>query len=182
MRRVREWCIGPEADDASDWREALSRSRIPEGYWGGTPAAIKDPELRGWLERTLESAPQWLGQGVGFYLHGPLNSGKSSIAAILAMDAVRRCERVLWLPVRDVPAVRFGEQPQVAAALQRADVLVLDDLGAERFRLESAAGSALEEVARIVYDRGRSLITTSNISWEDFPGQYSDIEPFVSLC
>jgi len=114
-------------------------------------------------------------------LHGPLNSGKSSVAAVLAMDCVKRAEVVTWIPVRDIPAVRFGEKPEIKSRLSRTDVLIIDDLGSEGFRLQSAAGAALEETARVVYDRGRTLILTSNIHWDDLPSQYSEIAPFVSV-
>jgi DNA replication protein DnaC len=166
------------------WPGVLRDAEIPERYWTAGLAAITADELRKFGESvTLD--PKWLREGFGYYLHGPLCSGKSSFAAILAQDALMRCERVLWLAVRDVPTAMFREGDRGKALsdkLHTADVVVMDDLGAERFRLSSAAGTALEEVIRIVYDRNRSLLVTSNVSWGDFGNVYgSENPPLVSV-
>jgi DNA replication protein DnaC len=185
-RRIRDRVINPD-EEPSGWRLALEEAGIPAKHWGAAVETIREGSVRNWLAGALSNAATWLSDGVGFYLHGPLNSGKSGSAAVLAMDALRRCERVLWLPVRDVPLVRFreGERGKLLDdRLQRADLLVLDDLGAERFRLSSAAGPALEETLRIVYDRDRSVIITSNIAWDEFisTSPYArEAEPLVSV-
>lgn len=185
MRVIRDRVRSPESDPAG-WREALDDANLPEGYRSASVAAIA-PGERLWIAAALESFPSLLGKGHGYYIHGNLNAGKSSLAAILLMDAVQRCERALWLPVRDVPMARFREGARGAwldDRLARCDLLVLDDLGAERFRLSSAAGPALEEAVRIPYDRGRSIIITSNMPWETFisTSPYAtDMPPLVSV-
>jgi DNA replication protein DnaC len=177
-RRLREPSRNPD-DLPRLYREA----HIPERYWRAAPCNINDQALRTRVERVLPH--DWLGSGLGFFIHGPYNSGKSSIAAIFAMDAVQRFERVTWLPVRDVPRTIFRENDFAKAVDDRrrtSDVVVLDDLGSERFRLATAAGSALEEVARTAYDRNRSLIVTSNRSWRQFCEEYGrEAEAFVSV-
>ena len=186
MRRVRDHSPRRNPDeDPQHFYECLRASNLPERYWRSTPDKIKGDELRAWVERQLATEKEWLSEGKGLYLMGDLNSGKSSIAAMLLMDAVRRCESALWLSVRDVPTVRFreGERGQaLSARLDTCDLLVLDDLGSERFRLSSAAGAALEETVRILYDRGRSLIVTANVSWRQLDVQYgAEAGPFVSV-
>lgn len=184
MRRVRDHRRDPE-DDPSRWKDALRAANLPERYWSATADAIKGYDLRAWVIRQLDAEKQWLAEGKGWYLMGDLNSGKSSIAAIFLKDAVMRCERALWLSVRDVPTARFREGDRgkmLADKLDHCDLLVLDDLGSERFKLSSAAGAALEETARILYDRGRSLIVTANLSWRQLGEQYrAEAEPFVSV-
>lgn len=158
---------------------------MPPRYWGATVKVIKAEQVARWAREALRRAPEWLAQGQGWYVQGALNAGKSSLAAILLMDALKRCERCLWLNVRDVARVRFHEGAEAEAIddqLRACDLLVLDDLGAERFKLSSAAGGALEEVIRIVYDRERPLIVTSNMSWRQFGLQYGEeAEPVVSV-
>lgn len=172
-------------DDRGEWRDALSAARIPERYWTATPEAIKTPALTVRVRALLKELPVWLSEGRGHYLHGPLGTGKSSIAAILAMDALCRCERVTWLAVRDVPGTRFRETEELRRLddrLRTTDLLVLDDLGAERFRLASAAGTALEEVVRMIYDRKRSLVISSNVGWQAFLRDYGrEAEPLMSV-
>jgi DNA replication protein DnaC len=185
-RRIRDRVLNPD-DDLADWRRSLTDANIPEKYWGSTVEAVREPRVKLWLSQAVANSANWLSDGHGFFIHGPLNAGKSSCAAIFAMDALRRCERVLWLPVRDVPLVRFheGERGKMLdEKLHRADLLVLDDLGSERFKLSSAAGPALEETIRIMYDRNRSIIVTSNMEWGEFSARSDyavQAKPLVSV-
>ncbi len=184
MRRVRERLRGPE-DGPDQWAHLLADANIPERYQRARVDALTPGSaVRTWLESATNAAQDWMGTGRSFYLHGPFESGKSSAAAIIAADAVARCECVLWLPVRDVPAVRFREDDRAKrlnTRLSSTDLLILDDLGSERFKHDGAAGSALEETIRIMYDRERSVIITSNVRWESFPDTYARIPPLVSV-
>jgi len=179
-RRVRDRVITPEDDG---WARGLAAAHLPDRYKDSAIEVITLPSLRTWLTQATETAADWMAEGFGYYLHGPFNGGKSSAAAILLMEAVRRCERALWLPVRTVPGVRFREGPRNAALddyLQECDFLVLDDLGSEKFRLDSAGGAALESTVRIMYDRRRTVVMTANVSWRTFPAAYADAGALVS--
>lgn len=179
---VRERRLNPDdPEDDGQWRQALSRARIPARHWSARQELVKGD--RRWLDESLAHPEKWAGKGYGFFINGPFNTGKSAAAALLAMEFVRRCHVVLWLSVREVPAVRFreGELGLLNDLLQRVDLLVLDDLGSERFRMESAAGAALEEVIRIIYDRNRSVILTSNKGWDEFEGVYAMAPALVSI-
>ena len=184
MRRVRDYVIDPEDPERLDeWREVLIKSRIPEKFWTCTAKAITAPDVRTFVEEAIENAKTWLGRGTGFYLHGGFNSGKTGVMCILGMDACRRGDCVTYLALRDLAGVRFRETKEfelVNDRLYRTDVLLLDDLGSERFRLLSAAGAAMEETVRIVSEKARSVIATSNISWKRFPDHYAEVEAFVS--
>lgn len=163
----------------------LDEARIPERYRYATVQAVKNAPLSRWLQSKMEFPGEWLGEGFGFYLHGAFNGGKSSAAALLGMDAIMRVEKVLWLPVADVPRVRFREDDEakkIDLRLRTCDLLILDDLGAERFRLTTAAGTALEETVRAVYDRNRSVVISSNIKWERLSATYGqDLPGFLSV-
>lgn len=172
---------GPDADPLR-WDRLLSEANIPERYRRATIDMVRGEAA--WLLGALEDPNGWLGNGYGYYIHGPNNTGKSSAAAILAMDVVRRCECVTWLPVRDVPGVRFREGPreiELHERLYRSDLLVLDDIGAETYRREGAGGGALEAVIRILYDRDRSVLYTSNAGWAQFQGGYAGVPSLVSV-
>jgi DNA replication protein DnaC len=185
VRRIRPHSLTPDDDGRDRFEQRLRESNLPERYWSARVETIESPKLRSTVQSLLNTVPSWLGEGRGWYIMGDLNAGKSSIASMLLMDAVRRAERPLWLPVRDVPGVRFREDDRKRALDERlavCDLLVLDDLGAERFKLSSAGGTALEETVRIVYDRARSLIVTSNLSWRQMEQQYgAEQAPFVSV-
>ena len=181
MTWIRERLLDPNDDEERDtWLAAMRRSRIPQRFWDATAAQVKGDSR--WIQQALTQPVAWAGTGAGFFLHGPFNTGKSAAAALLARDFVERCHVVMWLSVRDVPGMRFRETDELKAlddTLRRVDLLVLDDLGAERFRLGSAAGAALEETVRIVYERKRSVVFTSNKAWDQFQATYS--VGFVSI-
>jgi DNA replication protein DnaC len=179
---VRERRLNPDdPDDVGGWNAALKRARIPDRYWAASPAQVKgDPR---WLQKALAYPEEWAGKGYGFHISGPFNTGKTACAALLMMEFIRRCHSVLWLSVREVPGVRFHDGALAALddRLQTADMVVLDDLGAERFKIDGPAGAALEETVRIVTERGRSITFTSNDAWESFPITYAAMPAFVSV-
>ena len=183
MTWVREHRLSlSDPEDRQRIDAAMRRSYIPERYWHANPELVKGNNK--WMHQALSNPEGWAGEGYGFYLHGQFNTGKSAAACILARDFVLRAHKVLFLKVSDVPRVRFheGEEGEALdARLRASDLLVLDDLGSERFRLDSAAGAALEEVARVMYDRQRPIIYTSNKSWDEFHHTYATVPAFVSV-
>lgn len=176
-RRIRDRI--PE--EPGEWREALIRARIPARYQRATAESIKPRHLCQWVMGVC-SDPVWLAEGRGFILVGPLETGKSSIAALLAMEALMRAEGVLWLAAREIPGVMFRDGPEnteLRDQLEDADLLVIDDLGAEGFRVDRAGGAALEAAIRVLYDHDRSVIVTSNLGIPRLRAEYP--EPLVSV-
>lgn len=180
MAWIRERRFGPE--DGTQWFAALKRARIPERYWSAQLAAVKDDAR--WLHEAINHPEAWADKGWGFYINGPFNTGKTAAAALLAMEFVKRCHHVLWLAVREIPGVRWRQNDALAALdtrLGTADMVVVDDLGAENFKVDSLAWTTLEETVRIVTERGRSVTFTSNTAWESFPAVYRALPAFVSV-
>lgn len=172
-RRVRDRIFpGPDPEPGA-WKSALDRARIPQRYRMARLEAIKDAELTTWASGLLDAPGRWLGEGYGIMFVGAYRSGKSSLAAIFAMDAIQRCEAVLWTTARQIPGIMFREDAAGFDALHRCDLLVLDDLGSEAYRLEGGGGSALEAAVRNVYDRQRSILVTSNLN----PARIKDSYP-----
>ncbi len=181
MRRIRDRRMGPDVDPHA-WIQALDRASIPARYRLATIEAIEASLIREWAQRTVDNPGPWLGEGLGFLLCGQLRTGKSCLAALLAMDAVARCERVLWAAARDVPGIMFRDgarNEELNDRLRDADLLVIDDLGAEGYSMNRGGGAALEGAMRIIYDNQRSLIVTSNLGATQLRGHYP--EPLVSV-
>jgi hypothetical protein len=171
-RRIRDRIRGPQ-DDLARWYRLLKDANVPELVRDATIDQVRGNT--GWLSHALDHPEVWLGRGFGYYIQGQLCTGKSSVAGLLIMDAISRCEVCTWLPVRDVPGVRFMETDRLKALherLYRSDLLVLDDIGSETFKLSGPAGGALEAVVRIIYDRNRSVVYTSNMLWQAFIQTY----------
>jgi DNA replication protein DnaC len=173
-RRIR--ARSPERDPALDpgrWCKLLTDANVPELVRDATLEMVRGDKA--WLQGALTQPEEWLGRGFGYYIQGQLCTGKSSAAGLLIMEAVRRCEVCTWVPVRDVPGVRFMENDRLKALherLYRSDLLVLDDIGSESYRLAGAGGAALEAVVRIMYDRNRTVVYTSNLAWQTFANTY----------
>ena len=168
MRRMRDRTRGPDQDPIR-WAEVLREANLPERYWTARSDALRPGDLRQWVEHAEAHPEEWLYTmpGRGWLLLGELNSGKSSLAAILLMEALRRCETGLWLAAREVPGVMFRDGERAAALhdrLQVADLLVVDDLGSEGYRADRPGGAALEGAIRTLYDRGRPIIVTGNLN------------------
>lgn len=178
-RRVRDRIFPGEDPEPGAWKAALERARIPTRYRRASLEAIRNAGLVAWARGLLDTPERWLGEGYGVLFVGPYRSGKSSLAAIFAMDAIARCEKVLWTAAREIPGIMFREDEDAYHALRRADLLIIDDLGAEKYRLDGGGGAALEGAVRDVYDRERSILVTSNLS----PGKIKDTYPegFVSV-
>lgn len=173
VRSIRDRVFPGEDPEPGAWALALDRARIPHRYRRATLEAIRDPELVTWARSLLDAPGRWLGQGFGLMFVGPYRSGKSSLGALFAMDAIQRCERVLWTAAREIPGIMFREDAAGFDALKRADLLVIDDLGAEKYRLDGGGGAALEGAVRSIYDRERSVLVTSNLS----PARIKDVYP-----
>lgn len=177
---VRERRLDP-VEEPQEWAAALRRARVPARYHTATVEQVRGDAR--WLAQATENPSWWADHGWGFYICGPFNTGKTACAALLAMEMIRRCHEVLWLAVREVAGMRFHEGALGAldTRLETADVLVLDDLGGERWKLDGPAGTALEETVRIMTERGRCVFITSNVPWTDFPHAYGAIPALVSI-
>lgn len=176
MRRIRDRVLSQQSDPQR-WVDALDRANIPNRYRQATAGAIRHPRIHKWVLDTVDNPGPWLGEGLGFLMVGQLRTGKSCLAGLLAMDAVARCEVVLWLAAREVPGVMFRDGQRNADLHDRllgADLLVIDDLGAEGYSMQRAGGSALEGAMRIIYDMQRSLVVTSNLGDGELRGKYPE--------
>jgi len=123
-------------------------------------------DLIAWAEM-----PQATRQNV--LLRGASGAGKTHLAVALCRELHRRGEAALFVCVPDLlyrmrEAMQYPEQAaELADAVESADVLVLDDLGAER-----STEYAEEQIFRIVnarYNAARPLVVTTNIA--DTAGQ-----------
>lgn len=179
-RRIRDRILNAP-DKVMMLQQAFEQAAVPGRYRAPSIEAINQP-VRKTVEDLVERAPEWLGEGKGFVLSGPLNAGKSSVAGILLREALYRCETGLWLAARDIPGVIFRDTERnkmLNEQLRAADVLVIDDLGAESFRADGAGGGALETAIRIMYDSNRSVLVTTNLAAGQLANHYP--EPVVSV-
>lgn len=140
--------------------------------------AFRDIPAAGWrfdhavvtpqLAKAKEYAANWDSfkqDGIGLLLFGDVGTGKSYAAGCIANDLIDRMESVLFVGMADVVnrmQGNFGaDRDRYIKSLMRPDLLILDDLGAER---NTSFGK--ERVFDVVDKRlltGKPMIVTTNI-------------------
>lgn len=114
-------------------------------------------------ERVLQYIKDWdkmLESGVGLLLWGDVGTGKSTSAAYIVQELKKR-----YVPAIMTNFAQFGDVRDELPSFNGVDLLVLDDLGAER-----QSEFMLERVFEIVDSRARvkkPTIYTTNLSLED---------------
>lgn len=158
------------------WREQtsqqrLAEARIPKRYQHCTLAnfVAYNESLEKAVARARTLAVDFPAVGSGLFLEGQPGVGKTHVAVAVLKDVIERTgARGLFYDIRDLlriirstydPAIRTTEV-EVLRPVMRADLLVLDDLGAEK------TSEWVEETMNLIvntrYNERRTTIFTSN--------------------
>ena len=119
---------------------------------------------------------RFLDEGTNVLLLGPPGVGKTALAVGLGLRAVEAGHRIFFVACHDLvtrhrKACRADREDRLLAALLRPKLLILDEVGYTP--LERPEATFLFEVIAKRYDRGKSIIVTSNKSW----GAWGEILP-----
>jgi DNA replication protein DnaC len=163
------------------WREAatakaLADARIPRRYHHCNLAGFRDYNER--LKKAKAFAAKFVASfpvvDRGFFLLGPPGVGKTHLAVAVLIQGIRtRGARGLFYDTRDLlrlirstydPVVRTTEL-EVLRPVMESDLLVLDDLGAEK--TSEWVEETLNLIVNTRYNERRTTIFTSN--YEDKP-------------
>lgn len=137
-------------------------------------------EMKGWTFENQEGIPEkalhaaqnyvaeferMLDSGSGLLLYGPVGTGKTYTAACICNEVIQngRTARMTTLPMIIAEMQdQFSSRNEILQRLNRVDLLVLDDLGAER------TSSYMQETMFTVIDQRligrRPLIVTTNMT------------------
>ena len=137
---------------------------MPAAGWRFESAAVTTPQLakaRGYAQNWDEFKKA----GIGLLLFGNVGTGKSYAAGCIANALIDRLESVLFVGMSDVVnrmQGNFGtDRDSYMTSLMRPELLILDDLGAER---NTSFGK--ERVFDVINRRrltGKPMIITTNI-------------------
>lgn len=155
---------------ASEFRFKCFQAGIPQRFVG---REFSDYRIAPTNDRAVKIARGFIEKrpGRGLYLYGTTGTGKTFLASLIAQSFIRDGKNVAFY---DMPALlgaiknTFDTQESTSALIDRickTDLLILDDMGAER-----VTDWTTEQLYLIVnrrYNEGRPLIATSNF---DFSG------------
>lgn len=171
-RRQRE--RGPRRTSAQrvDWTTGEGQARLAGKM---RSAGIPEQYRMATLERcrVQEDVEHWdihavplIEAGRGHVIFGPVGTGKSSTAALLAAAAIRKGKSVKWAYVPDLCDRMLDQyrRQSVRAEHTLPDVLVLDDFGVRPFT--NFEIGMLDQIVEKRYSGRKTMIVTTNLTIE----------------
>lgn len=166
-------------------------ARIPRGFWGVSIDAIPDFEykrkIKSWTKKFIDHVRR-REPFPGLYLHGPLGSGKSAIAARLLAILTDSGIPGLWMDYSEIvdiatndPIVNDGTNQGLWDYANSARIVVIDDVG--RGIAENAFTQLqtrrVEELLRSRWSQGLATIVTSNGTLDSL--READLDSLASI-
>lgn len=152
--------------------EALREAGIPDPGLRAKTFSTSDPSPQlSQAMKYVDAWPRMAEYNIGMLLWGSTGSGKTHAGACIANALIDRGIRAGISSTAELMAVAYNDRPATIRRLIGFDLLVLDDLGAER-----DSTYAMETVYAIIDGRlkaGRPMVITTNLSLEDIrsPGE-----------
>ena len=167
----------PLADGDPHVRSALARARVPSLYQEAVWTKVRAPAIREWtiplaartLRRSDPEPPKWALLGHGLLILGPVGTGKSSAAALVAVEAARIARTIRWSYVPDLCdliARTARERSEEIRAQSHCDLLIWDDFGV-RDMADWEIGF-LDQIVENRYRNRKPMLVTSNWVTADF--------------
>ena len=149
---------------------SLRKIGLPQGLWGATFDADDSPgsPISKTCRKYVKAWPEMYRRGAGIVFFGGVGTGKTYYAACIANALIEQERRVLFTTVPDLVSRMSAfsdERDEVISELCAANLVVLDDLGAER-----DTEFAIEQVFALVSAREQShkpTIYTTNLSMDE---------------
>ncbi|MGL4521490.1 MAG: ATP-binding protein [Bacilli bacterium] len=117
--------------------------------------------------------------GQGIFFHGPCGTGKSHLAHAIRNELTQKNVRVILVSVPDLfdrLKATFGRndgvQQKILDRLYKCDVLILDDLGAEK--PSEWVGEVFHKVVNYRNNNFKPMIITSNFSIDDIADRFEN--------
>lgn len=158
-------------------KKDLDRMNLPERFWKVRFNEISDvpnsdgDTLRAVVGGYLENFDKVMAEGHGLLIWGDNGVGKTSAAAVLAMEARRRGKSVFMIASSEyiesvISKYRFDEQMTIVERAKTVDLLVIDDFGKEYRDKRGWTDRMFEDLFRYRSSRLRPVVLTMNIPME----------------
>lgn len=181
-RTVRCACECSVAQNAEEAEEKRKRDRL-QYLDSMRRTGFPDAEMREWTfaksdhtdqkneniaRRYVANFDAMRSQGTGLLLCGPVGTGKSFLAAAIANELISQgtpCLMTNFSRIISRISEKFGGDQKYLDNLNRFDLLIIDDLGAERD--SEYMGEKVMAVIDARYRAGLPLIVTTNLNPKD---------------
>ena len=173
-RRPSESSRPPASPDGEVVRRRLKAGKVPDLYESATWDKVRSPAIKEWclpIEARLPSkvgTPNWALLGHGLLILGPVGTGKSSAAGLVAKDVVFHDRSVRWSYVPDLADTMALSAKDRAAEMrwqEMADLLIWDDFGVRD--LADWEIGYLDQIVEARYRARKPMLVTSNWTAED---------------
>lgn len=183
-RTVRCWCSCPTEYDKlqaqeKQWAMESQRGVCFKGFgqykgWTFARDDGRQPELMQAAREYAEQFPDHLRSGKGLLFYGPVGTGKTVAASCIANALLEKGYRVKIVRFSDVADELWTAEDKAAYLrhLVKYDLLILDDLGAER--KTDYMQEMVYKVINARYAEGGPVVITTNLSREEM-GNPADI-------
>ena len=147
----------------------MTRPQLPAWHYNRLLADLSTDGVYAHCAAPVTLAAKWVDRlrhgprpSKGLYLHGPVGSGKTSVAAAVAveLDALYWDARALLAAMKEEMSLRDVRYPALERCV-RAPVLVLDDIG--KARSTDWVVETMQDLIERRFDRGGLLVSTSNL-------------------
>lgn len=175
-RTVRCWCGCPTEEDRrkeNERQERIERRRracfrgTDMKSWNFDNDDQRRPELSAAMAKYAADFRQHLSDGNGLLLYGSVGTGKTYLAACVANAVITQGYSARMTNFTDISNDLWGAEDKAVymEELRRFDLLILDDLGAER------KNEYMQEIVYNVIDAryraGKPVIVTTNLSQDE---------------
>lgn len=163
----------------------LVRMNLPERFWKVKFGEISDElnvdgeSLRTVVGGYLENFDRVMAEGHGLLMWGNNGVGKTSAAAVLAMETRRRGKSVFVVTSSEyiesvISKYKFDEYTTIAERAREVDLLVVDDFGKEYRDKRGWTDRMFEDLLRHRSARLRPVIITMNITMDRLCAECDD--------
>lgn len=152
---------------------ALRTSGLQDKSYQSWTFAADDGKTSQNMEKAKNYCAKWgevYAQNIGLRLYGGVGTGKTFMAACIANELISRGVPVLmtnFIKLANAISQGYGDDKNTyIRALDSYDLLIIDDLGAER-----SSDFMMEHIFNIVdsrYRAGKPLIVTTNLQQQEF--------------
>lgn len=158
--------------DRMQYLDSMRRTGFPDAEmreWTFAKSDHTDQRNENIAHRYVANFPAMREQGTGLLLCGQVGTGKSYLAACIANELVNQgtpCLMTNFSRIISRISEKFGGDQKYLDDLNRFDLLIIDDLGAER-----DTEFTWEKVMNVIdarYRAGLPLIITTNLEPKDF--------------